>query len=77
MVANQNKDNFLYPHYPYRGTVKPENLVFNSNLQEFAQKVGDICSLQTSGKVTPEQAYQRIEGWWQELKHSKKELGID
>ena len=64
------------PKYPYRGKVKPENLVFNSNLQEFAQKVSYICSLQTGGKVPPEQAYKQIRCLWKELKHSKKELGI-
>ncbi len=76
MVSNKDQDNFLYPHYHYRGKVKPENLVFNSNLQEFAQKVGYICSLQTGGKVTPEQAYKKIERLWTELQRSKEELGI-
>ena len=75
-MNNLNKDNFLYPKYPYRGKVKPENLVFNSNLQEFAQKVSYICSLQTGGKVPPEQAYKQIRCLWKELKHSKKKLGI-
>lgn len=27
---------FIYPHSRYYGQVKPENLVFNANLQEFA-----------------------------------------
>ena len=31
------------------GQVKPENLVFNANLQEFAEKVGIITSLETNG----------------------------
>ncbi len=56
MLTNQDKDKFLYPHYYYRGKVQPENLVFNSNLQEFAQKIEYICGLQTGRKVTPEQA---------------------
>jgi len=30
---------FLYPRSRYYGQVKPENLVFNANLQEFAQRV--------------------------------------
>ena len=75
-MSNLNRYNFLHPKYPYRGTVKPENLVFNSNLQEFAQKVSYICSLQTGGKVPPEQAYKQIKCLWQQLKRSKKELGI-
>ncbi|NJL78674.1 MAG: hypothetical protein HC917_07140 [Richelia sp. SM2_1_7] len=72
-----DKENFLYPRSRYYGEFKPENLVFNANLQEFAQKVGYIVNLQTSGKVTSEDAYTQIKGLWKNLKHSKKELKID
>lgn len=76
--ANQSdKNKFLYPHRRYYGQVKPENLVFNANLQEFTQKVGYITSLETSGKISPQEAYQQIKTLWKQLKHSKKELGID
>ena len=76
MESNQDKYNFLHPHHPYRGEVKPENLVFNANLQEFAQKVSYICNLETGGKIYPENAYKQIKTLWKELKRSKKELGI-
>lgn len=76
MAANNPKDNFLYPKSPYRGEVKPENLVFNANLQEFAQKVSYICNLETGGKVTSVEAYKKIKQLWKQLKESKKELGI-
>lgn len=76
MNTNRKKSDFLYPHHSYHGEVKPENLVFNSNLQEFAQKISYICNLETSGKVPPEQAYKKIKSLWKELKKSKKELGI-
>jgi hypothetical protein len=69
-------DFFLYHNSRYYGQVKPENLVFNSNLQEFTQKVSYICSLETSGKLTPEEAYRQIKGLWKDLKRSKKQLGI-
>ena len=69
-------DSFLYSNNPYRGEVKPQNLVFNHNLQEFTQKVSYICSLETSGKLTPEESYKQIKSLWKELKRSKKELGI-
>ncbi|MGB5596071.1 MAG: citramalate synthase, partial [Crocosphaera sp.] len=39
MESNQDKEEFFHPRYPYRGEVKPENIVFNANLQEFAQEV--------------------------------------
>ncbi|QIR37078.1 hypothetical protein HCG51_10245 [Tolypothrix sp. PCC 7910] len=69
-------DGFLYPRSRYRGQVKPQNLVFNANLQEFSQKVGYISSLETNGKLSPEEAYQKIEKMWEQLKKSKIELGI-
>ena len=69
-------DSFLYSNNPYRGEVKPQNLVFNHNLQEFTHKVSYICSLETSGKLTPEDSYKQIKTLWKELKRSKKELGI-
>lgn len=73
---NQDKNNFLYPRGRYYGQVKPENLIFNANLQEFAQKIGFITSLETAGKLSPEEAYNQIRVLWKQLKHSKKELGI-
>lgn len=72
-----DKTNFLYPRYPYRGEFTPENLVFNSNLQEFSHKVGYICNLETSGKISPEEAYTQIKMLWKQLKKAKKQLKID
>lgn len=71
-----DKNNFLYPHLPYRGTFTPENMVFNANLQEFAQRVNFLCNLETAGKISTEEAYQQIKDLWHQLKQSKKELGI-
>lgn len=73
---DQAKDKFLYPRSRYYGQVKPQNLVFNANLQEFAQKVGYITNLETSGKISPQEAYTQIKALWKKLKRSKKELGI-
>ena len=69
-------DSFLYHNNHYHGEVKPENLVFNNNLQEFTQKISYICSLETAGKLTPEDSYKQIKSLWKELKRSKKLLGI-
>ncbi|HBB35001.1 MAG TPA: hypothetical protein DDZ80_00310 [Cyanobacteria bacterium UBA8803] len=71
-----DRSDFLYPRSRYYGQVKPENLVFNANLQEFAQKVSYICNLETGGKLSPEVAYEQIKELWNELRHSKKELRI-
>jgi hypothetical protein len=71
-----DKDQFLLPRARYRGSVKPENLVFNANLQEFSQRVGYISGLETNGKLSPEQSYQQIKTLWKQLKRSHKQLGI-
>lgn len=71
-----DKDNFLHPRSRYRGKFTPENLAFNANLQEFTQRVGYICGLETGGKISPEQAYKEIKALWKQLKKSKQELGI-
>lgn len=73
---DKDKENFLFPRSSYRGQVKPENLIFNANLQEFAQRITYICNLETAGKLPPSEAYQQIKDLWKQLKHSKKELGI-
>lgn len=71
-----DKENFLLPRSRYRGQVKPENLVFNANLQEFSQRVCYISNLETNGKISPEQSYKQIKALWKELKRSRKQLGI-
>ncbi|HEY9854030.1 MAG TPA: hypothetical protein V6D28_31475 [Leptolyngbyaceae cyanobacterium] len=67
---------FLYPKSRYYGDVKPENLVFDANLQEFAQRVGFISNLATNGKIPIEQAFTDIESLWKELTNTKQQLGI-
>jgi hypothetical protein len=74
--AMTDRSDFLYPRSRYYGKVKPENLVFNANLQEFAQQVSYICNLETAGKISSEEAYQKIRLLWKQLKQSKKQLGV-
>lgn len=71
-----NSKNFLYPQGRYYGEVKPENLVFNANLQEFTQRVGYISALASNGKISVEQAFAQIETLWQQVEKSKKQLGV-
>ncbi|MGD1807676.1 DUF7219 family protein [Dapis sp. BLCC M126] len=70
------KDDFLYPRSRYHGDFTPENLAFNANLQEFAQRVSLICGLETGGKLSSEEAYYKIKDLWKQLKKSKKNLRI-
>ncbi|MEH2433997.1 MAG: hypothetical protein V7K25_07045 [Nostoc sp.] len=71
-----DKNSFLYPRDRYHGKFQPNNLVFNANLQEFAQKIGYITSLETAGKLSPEIAFSQIEALWKKLEDSKNKLGI-
>jgi hypothetical protein len=69
-----DKDKFLYPKTKYQGDFTPEKLAFDANLQEFAQRVAILCSLETGGKMEPEEAYREIKGLWRKLKDSKANL---
>jgi hypothetical protein len=69
-------DSFLYQNNHYRGHFKPEHLLFNANLQEFTQRVGFLCNLETAGKITPENCYEQIQDLWQNFKIINKKLGI-
>ena len=72
--SNNGKENFLHSQAPYRGDFSPQNLAFNANLQEFTHKIGYICALETNGKISTKEAYDRIKELWHQLKMSKKEL---
>lgn len=69
-----DKNSFLHPIKSYHGQFTPDKLAFNANLQEFAQKVLYICSLETNGKINSEDAYSQIKLLWKQLKQSKENL---
>lgn len=71
-----SKDDYLNPRAPYQGEFTPDKLVFNANLQEFANRVNYICSLETGGKLSSQEAYRQIKDLWRQLKNSSKQLGI-
>lgn len=72
--GKEQLNQFLTPRSSYHGEFTPQNLAFNANLQEFAQRVSLICSLETGGKVSSVEAYNDIKKLWKELKASKKHL---
>ncbi|AFY38840.1 hypothetical protein Lepto7376_2567 [[Leptolyngbya] sp. PCC 7376] len=76
MTEDSGKEQFIYPKDSYRGEFNLENMAFNANLQEFAQKVNIVCNLETNGKITSNDAYKRIKKLWRELKSSRKSLKI-
>lgn len=67
----------LHRYSPSKDDIKLQNLVSNSNLQEFSNKISYICSLETGGKLTPKQSYRQIKALWKQLKRSREKLGID
>ncbi len=71
-----SKDEFLYPRYRFHGEFDPAAVVFDANLQEFAQKVTYLCSLENSGKLSQQEAYKEIKSLWKQVRQSKRELGI-
>lgn len=72
--SNPEKEQFLYPLSSYQGKFTPEQLIFNANLQEFAQRVSILCALETGGKIEPEQTYHEIKQLWKALRNSKRNL---
>ena len=69
-------DNFLCPRSRYYGEFSPQQLTFNANLKEFAQRISYISGLQTGGKLSPDEAYDQIRSLYKQLKRSKKGLEI-
>lgn len=67
---------FLCPRARYYGQVRPQNLLFNANLQEFAHRVSFIANLETAGKLSAQTAYKQIEDLWEQLESSKEQLEI-
>ncbi len=69
---------FAFPYVcrPYQGKWTPENLAFNANLQDFAKQVRYIAELVNIGQLSIEEACNQIEVLLEELKHSKKHLGM-
>lgn len=74
--SQPEQEKFISPRSKYYGDFTPENLAFDANLQDFAQRVNIICALETGGKITSTDAYEGIRKAWKELKHSKKGLEI-
>lgn len=63
------------PDHPFQAN-SPEEILFNENLREFTTKIGSICSLESNGKISQAEAYQRIRNLWKLLKSSRKNLQI-
>ncbi|HEY9737817.1 MAG TPA: hypothetical protein V6D06_16105 [Trichocoleus sp.] len=65
---------FLHAYSRYYGKGCPGNLLFNANLQEFAQRISFISGLHTGGKLSSEEAFAQVSELWQALESSKANL---
>lgn len=65
---------FLLTTNRFQGKFTLENLMFDANLQEFAQRVNYICGLASDGKISLKEAYDRIETLFDVLERSKQQL---
>ncbi|MBD2253757.1 DUF7219 family protein [Nostoc parmelioides] len=77
MEPNRNdKNNFFSARSRHYGGEKAENNTFNTDLREFANRIGYVTALETSGKLSPDEACKQIKSLWKQLKRSKKALSI-
>jgi len=72
----QSLSDFLYPRSRYHGQIKPENVLFNANLQEFSQRVMFVANLETGGKLSSQEAYKQIKTLWDQLSQTKEQLDV-
>lgn len=70
------KQDLLTPRVRFKGEFSPQNLAFDSNLQEFALRVAYICGLETAGKIKPDDAHSQIRHLYEELARTHEGLGI-
>ena len=76
MEHSSDSYSFIYRKNRYHGHFTPQTLVFNANLQDFSQRVDHISSLQSKGKLSAQEAYERIEALWKQLEGSYYALGF-
>lgn len=71
---SNNKDKFFYPLSKYYGQFTLQNLVFDADLQEFAQRITYVCALENGGKISPQEAYDEIKRLCEQLERAKREI---
>ncbi|MGD1943383.1 MAG: hypothetical protein ACFB0G_18975 [Leptolyngbyaceae cyanobacterium] len=76
-AQDPHNNEFLAPRSRYYGHFSPQNLAFNANLQEFSLRVNTVCNLETGGKITPDDAYQKLKQLWHQLADSYQALDIE
>ena len=67
-------ESFINPMARYHGPVKPEEMVFNNNLQEFANLATLIAGLNTGNKMSGGQAFDKLKQAWEALERSRQNL---
>ena len=65
---------FIYPRLEFHGEDRADYVRFDHELQDFAQRTAMISSLEISGKISPLEAYRRIEFLFQKLKRTRRQI---
>ena len=65
---------FVFPRLEFHGEDRADYVRFDQELQDFAQRTAMISSLETSGKISPLEAYRRIEFMFHKLKRSRRQI---
>jgi hypothetical protein len=75
-LTHKNINALIYPPSCYLDGSRSENVIFNTELQGFAQEISYISGLEASGQISPKNAYKEVKLRWKELKKFKKKLKI-
>jgi hypothetical protein len=65
---------FIFSRNEFRGEDRADYVRFDQELQAFAQRTAMIASLETSGKISPVEAYRRVEFMFYRLKRSRRQI---
>jgi hypothetical protein len=53
-----------------------DDMLFSANLQEFNQRVANICNLERGGKLSTAESFRMITRLWTDLARSRSQLGL-
>lgn len=60
-ILQKVKEDFLYPIHPYHGKDYFNGLIPNQKLQKFTAELSCVAGLHGNGKLSTQQALQKIE----------------
>jgi hypothetical protein len=76
-MKNKTIAEFLYSGCCNNESVTIEKILFDANLQEFAQRVRLITALENGGKILPHEAFIKLQAEWQKFLKSSSQIGLE